>query len=59
MTMPVPLLAWVRTPVVPRHGALRHHLPHTLAAPLVTHLLQQRIHGCWAMPWAPAATRPA
>ena len=41
MTMPVPLLAWVRTPVVPRHGALRHHLPHTLAAPLVTHLLQQ------------------
>ena len=41
MTTPVPLLAWVRTPVVPRHGALRHHLPHTLAAPLVTHLLQQ------------------
>lgn len=41
MTMPIPLLAWVRTPVVPRHGALRHHLPHTLAAPLVTHLLQQ------------------
>lgn len=37
---PVPLLAGCRTPVAPRHGALRHHTPHTLAAPLVLHLLQ-------------------
>ena len=37
---PVPLLAGCRTPVAPRHGALRHHTPHTLAAPLVQHLLQ-------------------
>lgn len=36
----VPLLAGCRTPVAPRHGALRHHTPHTLAAPLVQHLLQ-------------------
>ena len=36
----VPLLAGCRTPVAPRHGALRHHTPHTLAAPLVLHLLQ-------------------
>ena len=38
--LPVPLLAGCRTPVAPRHGALRHHTPHTLAAPLVQHLLQ-------------------
>lgn len=38
--LPVPLLAGCRTPVAPRHGALRHHTPHTLAAPLVLHLLQ-------------------
>lgn len=38
--LPVPLLAGGRTPVAPRHGALRHHTPHTLAAPLVLHLLQ-------------------
>ena len=38
--LPVPLLAGCRTPVAPRHGALRHHTPHTLAAPLVRHLLQ-------------------
>ena len=38
--LPVPLLAGSRTPVAPRHGALRHHTPHTLAAPLVLHLLQ-------------------
>ncbi|MFC2523776.1 MAG: thiolase family protein [Lautropia mirabilis] len=36
----VPLLAGCRTPVAPRHGALRHHTPHTLAAPLVQHLLK-------------------
>ena len=36
----VPILAWCRTAVVPRHGAFRHHQPHTLAAPLVQHLLQ-------------------
>ena len=36
----VPLLAGCRISVVPRHGALRHHTPHTLAAPLVQHLLQ-------------------
>lgn len=36
----VPLLAGCRTPVAPRHGALRHHTPHMLAAPLVQHLLQ-------------------
>ena len=36
----VALLAGCRTPVAPRHGALRHHTPHTLAAPLVQHLLQ-------------------
>lgn len=38
--LPVPLLAGCRTPVAPRHGALRRHTPHTLAAPLVLHLLQ-------------------
>lgn len=38
--LPVPLLAGCRTPIAPRHGALRHHTPHTLAAPLVLHLLQ-------------------
>ena len=38
--LPVPLLAGCRTPVAPRHGALRHHTPNTLAAPLVQHLLQ-------------------
>ncbi len=38
--LPVPLLAGCRTPVAPRHGALRRHTPHTLAAPLVQHLLQ-------------------
>ena len=38
--LPVPLLAGCRTPVAPRHGALRNHTPHTLAAPLVLHLLQ-------------------
>ena len=38
--LPVPLLAGGRTPVAPRHGALRHHTPHALAAPLVLHLLQ-------------------
>ena len=38
--LPVPLLAGCRTPVTPRHGALRRHTPHTLAAPLVQHLLQ-------------------
>ena len=39
-SLSVPLLAGCRTPVAPRHGALRHHTPHTLAAPLVQHLLQ-------------------
>ena len=39
-SLSVPLLAGCRTPVAPRHGVLRHHTPHTLAAPLVQHLLQ-------------------
>lgn len=39
--MSIPLVGWVRTAVVPRHGRFRHHEPHTLAAPLVRHLLAQ------------------
>lgn len=37
---PVAILGWIRTAVVPRHGAFRLHQPHTLAAPLIRHLLQ-------------------
>lgn len=36
---PVAILGWIRTAVVPRHGAFRLHQPHTLAAPLIRHLL--------------------
>lgn len=39
--MQIALAGWVRTAVVPRHGAFRYHQPHTLAAPLVQHLLAQ------------------
>ncbi|MDO5057045.1 MAG: acetyl-CoA C-acyltransferase [Lautropia sp.] len=41
MNVPLPILGWCRTAVVPRHGAFRHHQPHTLAAPLAQQLLQQ------------------
>lgn len=34
-----PVLAWARTAVAPRGGALARCLPHELAAPLVAHLL--------------------
>lgn len=36
----VALAGWCRTPIAPRHGALRHYGPHLLAAPLIAHLLQ-------------------
>lgn len=39
---PIPILGWIRTPVAPRHGALRKRTAHELAAPLVQHLLTQR-----------------
>ncbi|MDO5101410.1 MAG: thiolase family protein [Lautropia sp.] len=39
MSVTVPLLGWLRTPVAPRHGALRHRAPHELMAPLIKALL--------------------
>lgn len=37
----VPILGWLRTPVAPRHGALRHRAPHELVAPLIEALLER------------------
>lgn len=37
----IPMLSWLRTPVAPRHGALRHRAPHELVAPLIEALLER------------------
>ncbi len=39
MNTALPILAWARTPVAPRGGALRLRHPHQLAAPLIEALL--------------------